>query len=312
MRVVSESGRRRVDVIKKCIVVGSASLLLAVGCATTPKNVYELAQARSEVARLANDPIAAQSASRELQKSREALDRAEEALKNKEPREEIVHLAYLAKLQAEIGSARLAEFRARQQIADGEAERNAVLLQAREREARLASSQAAANEQAAEAARQAARLAEQRAQANRQQLEQSKRELAALQAKQTDRGMVLTLGDVLFDTDQADLKPGAGPTIDRLAQFLRDNEDTRLLVEGYTDSRGSEEYNQDLSRRRAAAVASALESRGIARDRVNVAGRGETLPVASNDTAAGRQLNRRVEIVFSDQSGNFASGVAQR
>jgi outer membrane protein OmpA-like peptidoglycan-associated protein len=296
----------------KILVVGSASLLLATGCATRAKNVYELAQASSAVARLANDPGASQSASRELQKARDALERAEQAWQAKSPREEVVHLAYLAKRQAEIGIARLAEARAREEIADGEAERNAVLLEAREREARLASSQAAASEQEAEAARQAALLAERRAQASRQQLEQSRRELEAMEARQTARGMVLTLGDVLFDTDEASLKPGAAPTLDRLAKFLRDNEDARVLIEGYADSRGTDEYNQDLSRRRAAAVATALEARGISNARVNVTGRGETLPVASNETPMGRQLNRRVEIVFSDLSGNFASEVVQR
>jgi len=297
---------------KKLLAAGSASLLLAVGCATTAKNVYELGQASSAVARLAYDPLASQSASRELQKAREALKRAEQALVAKKSREEVVHLATLAIRQAEIGTARLAEVRARQQIADGEAERNAVLLEAREREARLASSQAAASELAADVSQQAALLAERRAQSSRRQLEQSQRELAALQAKQTKRGMVLTLGDVLFDTDQAELKPGAAPTLDRLAQFLRDNDDARVLIEGYTDSRGTDDYNNDLSRRRAAAVAAALETRGISDNRVNVTGRGETLPVASNETPAGRQRNRRVEIVFSDLSGNFVNDVAQR
>jgi len=297
---------------KKLLAAGSASLLLAVGCATTAKNVYELGQASSAVARLAYDPLASQSASRELQKAREALKRAEQALVAKKSREEVVHLATLAIRQAEIGTARLAEVRARLQIADGEAERNAVLLEAREREARLASSQAAASELAADVSQQAALLAERRAQSSRRQLEQSQRELAALQAKQTKRGMVLTLGDVLFDTDQAELKPGAAPTLDRLAQFLRDNDDARVLIEGYTDSRGTDDYNNDLSRRRAAAVAAALETRGISDNRVNVTGRGETLPVASNETPAGRQRNRRVEIVFSDLSGNFVNDVAQR
>jgi outer membrane protein OmpA-like peptidoglycan-associated protein len=297
---------------KAILVAGPVSLLLAVGCATTAKNVYELGQASSAVASLGHDPLASRSASRELQKAREALNRAEQALKEKKSREEVVHLSYLARRQAEIGTARLVEVRARQQIADGEAERNAVLLEAREREARLASSQAAASDLAADAAQRAAFLAERRAQSSRQQLEQSQRELAALQAKQTKRGMVLTLGDVLFDTDQAELKSGAAPTLDRLAQFLRDNDDARVLIEGYTDSRGTDDYNHDLSRRRAAAVADALETRGISDDRVNVSGRGETLPVASNETPAGRQRNRRVEIVFSDLSGNFVNDVAQR
>ena len=124
--------------------------------------------------------------------------------------------------------------------------------------------------------------------------------------------MVLTMGDVLFDTNEADLKPGAAPTLDRLATFLKDNEGTRVLIEGYTDSRGTEEYNEDLSRRRAAAVAEALKIRGTSANRVTVSGRGEELPVASNDTPAGRQRTRRLEDVFSDMSGQFSNDVAQR
>jgi outer membrane protein OmpA-like peptidoglycan-associated protein len=197
----------------------------------------------------------------------------------------VIHLAYLAERQAEIGEARLAELRARQEIAQGEAARNAVLLEARERDARLASSQADANAQDAEMARQAARSAEQRAQTAQEDLKASQQQFAELQAKQTERGMVLTLGDALFDTAQSNLKPGATQTLDRLARFMRENEGTRVLIEGYTDARGTAEYNQELSRRRASAVAEALESRGTDRSRVNVAGRGEDLPVANNDSA---------------------------
>lgn len=130
-------------------------------------------------------------------------------------------------------------------------------------------------------------------------------ELEALKAKQTERGAVLTLGDVLFDTDRAELKPGAHTTIDRLAAWLRDNPDNRILVEGHTDSRGSDAYNRSLSQRRADAVASALYLDGISHDRISVKGLGEAYPVASNSTAAGQQQNRRVEVVISDQNGQF-------
>lgn len=298
--------------MNRILIAGATSLLLAAGCATAPKNLPELDQARAAVEKLTSDPIASQSATRELQMARTSLERADQAWKAKEPSAIVIHLAYLAERQAEIGEVRLGELRAREQIARGEADRNAVLLEAREREAQLASSRANANAQDAETARQAARSADQRAQAAQEELEASKQEFAELQAKQTERGMVLTLGDVLFDTAQAELKPGATKTLDRLAQFMRDNDGTRVMIEGYTDSRGSSEYNQDLSRRRAAAVAEALESRGTDRNRVNVAGRGEDLPVANNDTAAGRQLNRRVEIVFSNAAGKFADDLVQR
>jgi outer membrane protein OmpA-like peptidoglycan-associated protein len=117
---------------------------------------------------------------------------------------------------------------------------------------------------------------------------------------------VLTLGDVLFDTNKATLKPGADQRIDRLATFLQKNPNERLIIEGYTDSTGSEEYNQELSQRRAQAVAEVLAGQGIPASRYQVVGKGQAFPVASNATPAGRQQNRRVEVVFSDQAGRFA------
>jgi len=114
------------------------------------------------------------------------------------------------------------------------------------------------------------------------------------------------LSDVLFDTGQATLKPGADRALDRLAQFLKDSSGTDVLIEGHTDSVGTDDYNLALSQRRAQAVADALSSRGVATDRVQTKGLGKAYPVASNDTQAGRQQNRRVEIVFSDESGRFA------
>jgi outer membrane protein OmpA-like peptidoglycan-associated protein len=115
---------------------------------------------------------------------------------------------------------------------------------------------------------------------------------------------------VLFDTGAATLKPGAGAVLDRVAGFLNENEGTKVMIEGHTDSRGSEQYNQELSQRRALAVADGLAFRGIDRGRVEAVGRGEALPVASNDSPAGQQRNRRVDLVFSDASGRFASGVS--
>ena len=168
--------------------------------------------------------------------------------------------------------------RAKEQVAKGEAERNRVLLEARTQQADVATATA----------------------------KDAQRELAELQAKQTDRGMVVTLSDVLFDTGAATLKPGADLALGRVADFMQQNPNTKLIVEGHTDSVGSDTYNEGLSQRRADAVRAALISRGIQSDRVETVGRGEGFPVASNDTQEGRQQNRRVEIIFSDESGTFA------
>jgi outer membrane protein OmpA-like peptidoglycan-associated protein len=109
---------------------------------------------------------------------------------------------------------------------------------------------------------------------------------------------MLTLGDVLFDVDQATLKPGAMQKLFRLVTFLRDDPGRGVLVEGHTDSTGSEDYNLSLSQRRAEAVRSFLVDNGVEGARVLARGYGKGYPVAGNDTAAGRALNRRVELVI--------------
>ncbi len=108
---------------------------------------------------------------------------------------------------------------------------------------------------------------------------------------------MLTLGDVLFATGRATLMPGGLQTVDRLANFLQKYPDRNVLIEGHTDSVGRAEYNMGLSQRRADAVRKALMDRGIGAERITTKGYGESYPVASNKTAAGRQENRRVEVV---------------
>jgi outer membrane protein OmpA-like peptidoglycan-associated protein len=284
------------------------------GCATTPERVPALEDARARVQALEQDPLVQVAASRELTAARNALQQAETALAEREPEARVEHLSYLAARNADIGQARIQEARSREAVNEAEAERTRVLLAARSLDAEIARQQAETARQAASAAQlSAAAQAEASAAAQRalaEEAEAARRALAELQAKPTERGMVLTLGDVLFDTDEASLKPGAMLAMDRLARFLETHADTRLVIEGHTDSTGPDAYNQELSQRRARAVADELVSRGIASSRFEAIGRGEGFPVAGNETAAGRQQNRRVEIVFSDQSGNFTQSAS--
>lgn len=130
--------------------------------------------------------------------------------------------------------------------------------------------------------------------------DKAKAELAALNAKPTDRGMVITLGDVLFDTGRSELKAGATSNLSKLAAFLNQYQERTVAIEGHTDSVGTEEYNVDLSQRRADAVKSYLVNQGVNSMRITTAGKGEDAPVADNTTAAGRQQNRRVEVIISN------------
>jgi outer membrane protein OmpA-like peptidoglycan-associated protein len=270
------------SVVKKLIISAGVVALVA-ACASAPQRSEQLEQARAEVQTLSADPLAQQAASTDIEAARAQLQQADTALQQKKPPEEVNQYAYLALRHAQAGEARVAEAQARQQVARGEQERNRVVVQARERETQHAQSELAS----------------------------ARQELQALQAKQTDRGMVMTLSDVLFDTGRSTLKPGADRDLDRLAQVLKDNSNTRVIIEGHTDSVGSDSYNEELSQRRAQAVADALRMRGVASDRYEAKGLGKSFPVASNDTNAGRQQNRRVEIVFSDDAGRFAQGGSQ-
>jgi len=259
----------------------AAALALA-GCASSPERSADLERARDAVAQVASMPDSSTIAGAQLKEAQDTLDHAEEAANSHAPYDEVAHLAYLAELQARIAEATLREAHAQKRIASAEANRNAALLDARERETAAAQQRAGAAEaSAAEAWR---------------QLES---------AKETERGIVLTLGDVLFDTGRAELKPGAQLILDRLAGYMSDNPSTRVIIEGHTDDTGSMDTNQRLSEQRAEAVANALRIRGIGIDRLEPLGLGEAYPIATNSTSAGREQNRRVEVVLSDENGTF-------
>lgn len=254
---------------------GSLGLALVVaGCATTASRVVE--DTRLEVEGIENAEKIRAHAGVQVYEAKRALARLERAARNGADSAELEHLAFLTRRRVEV--ARIA--------ADGAMLREALEMLGEQRDQlRL---QARAEEAASARAR--ARSAEER-------LRALQAELREVEAATTERGLVLTLGDILFAFDRAELQPGAQRTLDRIAEFLNEHSDRRVEVEGHTDSVGDARYNQDLSRRRAEAVARHLVSRGVAASRVEARGLGEAAPVASNDTEAGRQQNRRVEIV---------------
>jgi outer membrane protein OmpA-like peptidoglycan-associated protein len=157
---------------------------------------------------------------------------------------------------------------------------------------------------AAEAqARQARSVAEQSEREKAQLRDQLRAQLdTILETRETARGLIVNVSDVLFDFDSANLKPGAREKVARIAGILQSHPDLKIQVEGHTDSVGSDDYNLRLSDRRAESVRSSLVQQGVARDMVGTTGFGESKPVATNGTAAGRQQNRRVEIVVSGES----------
>lgn len=241
---------------------------LMVGCASAPEQNAKVEEARQAYNSISGDPYVARSAATQLRNAKTELDRAEALLEDDADISQVEHVAYLANRHAQIAEQQGLRAKLQEEISTAEERRQQLMLEM-----------------------------------STSETEALRAEMEALQAEQTERGMVLTLGDVLFDLNKADLKPAGMRTVQRLSDFMMEYGDRRVRVEGYTDSTGSESYNQDLSERRAMAVRDALTAEGIARSRIEVMGYGEAYPVASNDTSAGRQQNRRVEIVISDENG---------
>ncbi|MBD9441169.1 OmpA family protein [Pseudomonas sp. PDM04] len=132
-------------------------------------------------------------------------------------------------------------------------------------------------------------------------------QIVALATTQTDRGLVMTLGDVLFDTGEAELKNSANRVVLKIVQFLQLNPKRVVRIEGYTDSTGGKQENLKLSRDRAQSVADVLMDLGIDDKRIQVEGYGDEYPVDVNASERGRAQNRRVEIVFSDEKGQLGA-----
>jgi outer membrane protein OmpA-like peptidoglycan-associated protein len=270
------------------------ALLALAACQTAPKDSGMLTDARNAVAHAEADPNVTRYAATELDRARKLLINAEGAAKEKGADDKVAaHYAYLATQMARISEQRAHEQVAMARIKDGDVERQKILLEARENEVNRAKADATMAQNVAQNAQ--AELARQQAESQRLAAQ-----MEELQASQTSRGIVLTLGDVLFDTGRAELKPGAQRPIEQIASFLNEHPERSVQVEGFTDSQGGNDYNLELSQKRADAVAMAIIQRGVAAERVRAMGYGEEFPKASNNSAGSRQLNRRVEIVVSN------------
>jgi outer membrane protein OmpA-like peptidoglycan-associated protein len=256
----------------------AAAVFLALGaCATTPQSNPMLEQARAAVTSAQNNPQVGGESKGDLTTAQDALAQGDALLKAGKPVADVDHQAYIAERFA-LAAQKGADLEtSRKAIADASNRRNAVLLTAREDDAARAN---------------------QLAQTKSHELAVA---LADLQASKTDRGLVVTLGDVLFASGRADLKSGSRQTMDKLTAFLRAYPKRNVQIDGFTDNVGGDDYNQNLSERRADSVRDALTGMGIANDRILTKGRGKSSPVGDNDTAAGRQQNRRVEVLILDE-----------
>lgn len=258
------------------IVALMALLILQTGCTSTPKAPDGAREVREKLLQLQANSQLATLAPVAIKDADAAVTAAEQPTKDKSLARHRVEVAD-AKVETAIALAkgRYLEDQ-RKNLAD---QRNETRLDARTREAELAKADA---------------------DAARRQAEDLQKQLADLNAKTTERGLIVTLGDVLFETGRAELKGGATANLGKLAAFLNQYPDRSVIIEGHTDSVGNESYNQSLSERRADSVKAYLVGQGIAAARLTTVGKGELVPVASNDNETGRQMNRRVEVIIAN------------
>ncbi|HXE06709.1 MAG TPA: OmpA family protein [Acidobacteriaceae bacterium] len=302
----------------KTLIAAAVGVALLAACATVPVTPEGAVQVRARLTELQSNADLATRAPVAFKEAEAAVSAAEQP----QPDVQLAqHRVYIADRKVETARAQAETRFAEDQRASISQQSEVARLDARTREADAAKVQAAdaradsaEQKQVANAAR--ADSAEQKLAANEArgdadaarvaatssqlQATELQRQIDELQARVTDRGLVLTLGDVLFTSGQADLKAGAGNNLNKLIHFLNAYPNRTVAIEGYTDSVGSEDYNQGLSERRAEAVKSYLVGQGIGTMRLVASGKGESEPVAGNESAAGRQQNRRVEVVINN------------
>ncbi|HJU69394.1 MAG TPA: OmpA family protein [Gemmatimonadaceae bacterium] len=284
------------------------SALTIAACATTRPS-GELAQART-----IHQTLVSSGADRRVEadmlRTNTAIAEAEAAFTTRKHQSDVDALGHIAlrlAQTAEANNARLLAERAADSLRTARLQRLLTLSEAQRAE--LETKQQL-SEQEMQALRERNLLAEQRADSLRRAAEEANRrlneavtQLRSLVAEitnlqQTQRGLVISLSDILFDVGKSTLKPGSQASIQRIAVVLTQYPQHQILVEGHTDATGSDEFNLQLSRDRANSVRTALVAGGVEASRITAEGFGESRPVAGNDTAAGRQQNRRVEIVI--------------
>ena len=297
--------------------LAAAGALLA-ACAGTPPPDTRLTDLQTEIATYRNNPRLVAGAPLAVSQADASIARAtslqgdagyESALYDATQKVAIVK-AQAERLNAEADVNRLDGERTQIQLdaRTMEANRAAAAARAAQASAATAMSDAEAQRAAADRARMAANQARGQAadalaaaDAANARNAALMQQLSELQAKQTERGVVLTLGDVVFATGRAELRPGASLRLAKLVDFLRQNPARSIAIEGHTDNVGGDAYNLRLSQARADTVRDYLVSQGVDTGRITSVGKGKNYPVADNATPSGRQANRRVEIVIANE-----------
>jgi outer membrane protein OmpA-like peptidoglycan-associated protein len=295
----------------RTLVVLAVSTAILSACAAAPMKPAGSAEVRAKLSQLQSNPDLANRASVAIKDADTAVRVAE----TPQPDQTLArHLVFMADRKVDTARAlaesslaesqrtQLAEQRETARLDARTNEADAAKLQAAVARADSAEQKLAADKSRVDADAARANAASSQLQANEQQQRaiDLQKQIDDMNAKVTERGVVLTLGDVLFTSGQASLQPSAAGNLNKLVTFLANYPERTVMVEGHTDSVGTEDSNQGLSQRRAEAVKSYLVGQGVGSVRLTALGKGEAGAVASNDSADGRQQNRRVEVVISN------------
>jgi len=290
--------------------IAAAALTMA-GCASTPRENPEIVRLQSELQSAYGDKYIAGYGRAELEKADTTLRMAREVWRGRET-PELFHHIEMTEAYLDLARVRGKQEWTRAEITDLRSRQDQLRLAARDRDVRAAQTQTAAyrdeaaqaNSQAAQAnyeaaqANTAAQTAQMATQETQEQLLMMRQQLNEFEFRITELGETLVLRDVMFEVGSSSLRPGAANRLEPLVKYLAASPETRVSIEGHTDSTGAVEYNNKLSEERADAIAAALNSSGIASDRITTTGFGPSKPIASNDTVSGREQNRRVEITL--------------
>jgi len=310
-----------------------------ISCGTAPKKDLALEQVRAQLDELKSNEELAELAPLALGEAERALRQAESAAGDDTFRIHLIYMAdrriqiaravaqreqlqqELGKLKNERNAMLVRASQLEAEHARAEAEQARMISQARAEDAQRAREETAqahqreaqsqrSAEQAQEEATQAkalaassvtaADLARREAELAAEQADSLRRQLENLQLRQTESGVVVTLGDVLFESGQTNLREEAQSSLVEVVDLLQSEPDKKIRIEGHTDSTGDEKSNLEISERRANKVLDALVALGVDPARVTTAGMGENFPIASNESEEGRNRNRRVDVILLD------------
>lgn len=288
---------RKTRIASAMTVTITALTLLA--CQSAPVQDPAVGVARTELGALQSDPLLAAYAPAAISDAESAVQQAERPQTDAAVK---AHLALVAGNKVRTAHALASARYTEDQVKNASGQRDQIRLAARTQEADQARQQAEVSSQKAAASAVDTARAEKLTDAAVARTAALEKELSDLHAKKTERGMVFTLSDVLFASGKSDLKAGAMANFDRLADALNKQNDRHISIEGHTDNVGTDELNMTLSQRRAESVKAYLVNRGVAEARISATGKGKGFPVTSNSTAAGRQKNRRVEVIIENDT----------